>query len=67
MTRISDLIKTCLATVCMVAAGSACADRVKDLASLAAQRPNQLIGYGLVVGLQGTGDDASVPFTTQSM
>lgn len=43
------------------------ADRVKDIASLAAQRSNQLIGYGLVVGLQGTGDDASVPFTVQSM
>jgi flagellar P-ring protein precursor FlgI len=43
------------------------ADRVKDLATLSSQRPNQLIGYGLVVGLQGTGDDASVPFTTQSM
>jgi flagellar P-ring protein precursor FlgI len=43
------------------------ADRVKDLATVAAQRPNQLIGFGLVVGLQGTGDDASVPFTTQSM
>ncbi len=46
---------------------SAWADRVKDLATVAAQRPNQLIGFGLVVGLQGTGDDASVPFTTQSM
>ena len=46
---------------------SAFADRVKDLASVAAQRSNQLIGVGLVVGLQGTGDDASVPFTTQSM
>jgi len=43
------------------------ADRVKDLANVAAQRSNQLIGYGLVVGLQGTGDDASVPFTVQSM
>ncbi len=43
------------------------ADRVKDLVTVAAQRPNQLIGFGLVVGLQGTGDDASVPFTTQSM
>jgi flagellar P-ring protein precursor FlgI len=43
------------------------ADRVKDLATVAAQRSNQLIGFGLVVGLQGTGDDASVPFTTQSM
>jgi len=45
----------------------ALADRVKDLATVAAQRPNQLIGFGLVVGLQGSGDDASVPFTTQSM
>ena len=52
-----------LAGVC----GAAWADRVKDLATVAAQRPNQLIGFGLVVGLQGTGDDASVPFTTQSM
>jgi len=44
------------------------ADRIKDLASVAAQRPNQLIGFGLVVGLQGTGDDStSVPFTSQSM
>jgi len=46
---------------------TAWADRVKDLASVAAQRSNQLIGFGLVVGLQGTGDDASVPFTSQSM
>ena len=46
---------------------SAWADRVKDLASVAAVRPNQLIGYGLVVGLQGTGDGADVSFTAQSM
>ncbi len=46
---------------------SAWADRVKDLASIAAVRPNQLIGYGLVVGLQGTGDGADVSFTAQSM
>ncbi len=53
--------------LCLACAGAARADRVKDLASVASQRTNQLIGYGLVVGLQGTGDDASVPFTTQSM
>lgn len=47
--------------------GSAWADRVKDLASVAAGRANQLIGYGLVVGLQGTGDGADVSFTAQSM
>lgn len=43
------------------------ADRVKDLASVAAVRGNQLIGYGLVVGLQGTGDGTDIAFTTQSM
>jgi flagellar P-ring protein precursor FlgI len=46
---------------------SAWADRVKDLASVAAARTNQLIGYGLVVGLQGTGDGSDVSFTAQSM
>jgi flagellar P-ring protein precursor FlgI len=47
--------------------GTAWADRVKDLASVAAGRSNQLIGYGLVVGLQGTGDGSDVSFTAQSM
>lgn len=46
---------------------SAWADRVKDLASVAAGRTNQLIGYGLVVGLQGSGDGSDVSFTAQSM
>ncbi len=46
---------------------SAWADRVKDLASAAAVRPNQLVGYGLVVGLQGTGDGTDVSFTVQSL
>ncbi len=67
MKRLSLFVRACFASLCVLAASSAQADRVKDLATLAAQRPNQLIGYGLVVGLQGTGDDASVPFTTQSM
>jgi hypothetical protein len=43
------------------------ADRIKDFADIAGQRPNQLVGYGLVVGLQGTGDGADVSFTAQSM
>ena len=47
---------------------SARAERVKDLANLAGARPNQLIGYGLVVGLDGTGDQTTqTPFTTQSI
>jgi flagellar P-ring protein precursor FlgI len=42
--------------------------RIKDIASLQSGRDNQLIGYGLVVGLQGTGDSLrSSPFTDQSM
>ena len=59
--------KTVLMALAFATAMPAWADRVKDLATVAAQRSNQLIGFGLVVGLQGTGDDASVPFTTQSM
>jgi flagellar P-ring protein precursor FlgI len=59
--------KTAVLALVFAMAMPAWADRVKDLATVAAQRSNQLIGFGLVVGLQGTGDDASVPFTTQSM
>jgi len=51
----------------LLGAGAAKADRVKDLTSVASQRSNQLVGFGLVVGLPGTGDDAAVPFTTQSL
>ncbi len=47
--------------------GAAWADRVKDLTTVAGARSNQLIGYGVVVGLQGTGDGADVTFTGQSL
>lgn len=44
------------------------AERIKDIATIAGVRSNQLVGYGLVVGLDGTGDQTSqVPFTVQSM
>ena len=44
------------------------ADRIKDIANVAGVRSNQLIGYGLVVGLNGTGDKTTqTPFTVQSM
>lgn len=44
------------------------AERIKDLASIGGVRSNQLLGYGLVVGLDGTGDQTSqTPFTIQSM
>ena len=44
------------------------AARLKEVASVQGVRTNQLVGYGLVVGLDGTGDQTtSTPFTTQSM
>ncbi|PQJ95279.1 flagellar basal body P-ring protein FlgI [Chromatium okenii] len=43
-------------------------ERIKDLATIAGVRDNQLIGYGLVVGLTGTGDQTTqAPFTVQSL
>ncbi|OON61012.1 flagellar biosynthesis protein FlgI [Massilia sp. KIM] len=50
------------------AAPLAQAERLKDLASISGVRQNQLSGYGLVVGLDGTGDQTSqTPFTVQSI
>src|SRR5487761_2612810 len=44
------------------------ADRIKDVASIQGVRDNQLIGYGLVVGLDGSGDQTTqTPFTVQSI
>jgi flagellar P-ring protein precursor FlgI len=44
------------------------AERLKDLASIAGVRENQLLGYGLVVGLDGSGDQTTqTPFTVQSV
>jgi len=41
--------------------------RIKDIASFRGVRANQLVGYGLVVGLNGTGDGAGTKFTVQSL
>ena len=50
-----------------IVSGSLTIDGV-EVASIAGVRPNQLIGYGLVVGLDGTGDQTTqTPFTTQSL
>ncbi|MDH5786220.1 MAG: flagellar basal body P-ring protein FlgI [Chromatiales bacterium] len=52
----------------LLAAPVAQAERIKDLASVAGVRSNQLLGYGLVVGLDGSGDQTSqTPFTVQSL
>ena len=47
--------------------GTADASRIKDLAQIEGVRGNQLVGYGLVVGLNGTGDSDKTEFTIQSL
>jgi len=58
---------TLLAVTVMALSGEVAAERIKDLTSIGGVRENQLIGYGLVVGLQGTGDGKDVSFTGQSL
>jgi len=54
--------------VLMLLSAGAAAERIKDLAHVAGVRDNQLVGYGLVVGLDGSGDQTSqTPFTVQSL
>lgn len=61
------LINT-IALLALTISGPVCAERVKDLAQVAGVRTNALVGYGLVVGLDGTGDRTSqTPFTVQSL
>src|SRR5262249_7173994 len=59
----------CLAIVILglFSAGSARAEKLRDLCDVSGARENQLVGYGIVTGLTGTGDDVSVPFTSQSV
>ncbi|GAA3586391.1 MAG: flagellar basal body P-ring protein FlgI [Pseudomonadales bacterium] len=58
------LRSTALLLVLALVAAPVLADRLKDLARIKGVRNNQLVGYGLVVGLDGTGDKA--PFTNQT-
>lgn len=69
MTTFRKHLTLVMAIVAMLVTASmpARADRVKDLAQVAAVRTNQLIGYGVVVGLQGTGDGSDITFTIQSI
>ena len=64
-------LKIALAALVALACAASAAEatsRIKDLASIEGIRQNQLIGYGLVVGLDGTGDTLNnAPFTKQSL
>ncbi len=68
------LLRSCLLLAAMAVALTALApaamsaSRVKDISDFEGIRENQLVGYGLVVGLQGTGDGLrNSPFTRQSL
>ncbi|MDH3452505.1 MAG: flagellar basal body P-ring protein FlgI, partial [Gammaproteobacteria bacterium] len=66
--RAHAAITTLLVVTLTACASAAHAERIKDIAGIAGVRSNQLVGYGLVVGLDGTGDQTSqTPFTVQSL
>jgi flagellar P-ring protein precursor FlgI len=58
-------IKLFIFLVLITAQGSVWAERIKDITSIKGVRTNQLVGYGLVVGLDGSGDNTA--FTVQSL
>jgi flagellar P-ring protein FlgI len=68
MKRAKEISHGFIVALLLVAPLTVFADRVKDIATVAGVRGNQLVGYGLVVGLDGTGDQTSqAPFTIQSI
>ena len=67
--RVPLLVALAFATIAGVPVGPAAAEaRIKDITTVRGVRVNQLVGYGLVTGLKGTGDSLSnAPFTEQSL
>src|SRR6201981_354966 len=64
------LLVACAASLALLSSvvSATATSRIKDLANIEGVRQNQLIGYGLVVGLNGTGDTLNnIPFTKQSL
>ncbi len=65
--RVFSIVLLCAGVLLLAAGRPAGAARIKDLAQVAGVRGNQLVGYGLVVGLDGTGDGRQAAFTGQSL
>jgi flagellar P-ring protein precursor FlgI len=63
---LKTVLKSSLVALFMLQS-SVYADRIKDLTDIAGVRTNQLVGYGLVAGLSGTGDGKDLPLTGQSL
>lgn len=65
---VAALVKAAMLSLSLLVSPLVSAERIKDLASIQGVRDNQLIGYGLVVGLDGSGDQVrQAPFTQQSL
>lgn len=68
VSAVLSLLLCCLAIVCASGGPAGAASRIKDIADFEGIRENQLIGYGLVVGLNGSGDSLNnSPFTRNSL
>ena len=68
MVAVMVAVMVALAAIQALTSTPARAARIKEVASVQGVRPNQLVGYGLVVGLDGTGDQTTqTPFTSQSV
>jgi flagellar P-ring protein precursor FlgI len=65
--KIAIFLLLVLVAVAAMLPGGAHAMRIKDIATIEGVRENRLVGYGLVVGLNGTGDSAGTQFTVQSL
>ncbi len=65
--RIHTIFRMVLIFVGMILISDSHAARIKDLANIQGIRANQLTGYGLIVGLNGTGDKDGVSFTKQAL
>src|SRR5436309_8707134 len=66
--KLFEMVCAALAALALSAISADAASRIKDLANIEGVRQNQLIGYGLVVGLNGSGDTLNnIPFTKQSL
>lgn len=66
--KIANFVNSAIIVLSLANASISNAERIKDMAEIDGVRSNQLVGYGLVVGLPGTGDQTSqTQFTVQSL
>lgn len=67
MNKLARALGVLLVLVALTASDDAEADQLRNLVDVVGVRDNQLLGYGVVTGLNGTGDDVSAPFAMQSL